>query len=145
MNSNQNIFIFTAGDPAARAHLADSISNPIDLSRVSEFFDLKDRELVSQINSEHGLYAWGAIPGTQNNPRWGQIKAGDWMLCVFDSTYHYVAQVTAKFENEKFAKDLAKYNCGFNDAYQLLSKNAAVELYQQIKKNPSLGQGRSIF
>lgn len=106
MNSNQNIFIFTAGDPAARAHLADSISNPIALSRVLEFFDLKDRELVSQINSEHGLYAWGAIPGAQNNPRWGQIKAGDWMLCVFDSTYHYVAQVTAKFENEKFAKEV---------------------------------------
>ena len=47
--------------------------------------------------------------------------------------------------NEKFAKDLAKCNCGFSDAYQLLSKNAAVELYRQIKKNPSLGQGRSIF
>ena len=106
MNSNQNIFIFTAGDPAARSHLADSISNPIDLSRVSEFFDLKDRELVSQINTEHGLYAWGAIPGPQNNPRWDQIKAGDWMLCVFDSTYHFVAQVTAKFENEKFAKEV---------------------------------------
>ena len=106
MYSNQNIFIFTAGDPSARAHLADSISNPIDLSRVLEFFDLKDRELVSQINSEHGLYAWGAIPGVQNNPRWGQIKAGDWMLCVFDSTYQYVAQVAAKFENQKFAKEV---------------------------------------
>jgi hypothetical protein len=54
LNSNQNIFIFTAGEPAARAHLADSIANPIDESRVLEFFDLKDRELVSQINSEHG-------------------------------------------------------------------------------------------
>lgn len=106
MNSNQNIFIFTAGDSAARSHLADSISNPIDESRVLEFFDLKDRELVSQINSEHGLYAWGAIPGVQNNPRWGQIKAGDWMLCVFDSTYQYVAQVVAKFENQKFAKEV---------------------------------------
>lgn len=106
MNSNQNIFIFTAGDSAARAHLADSISNPIDQDRVLQFFDPKDRELVSQINSEHGLYAWGAIPGVQNNPRWSQIKAGDWMLCVFDSTYQYVAQVVAKFENEKFAKEV---------------------------------------
>jgi hypothetical protein len=106
VNSNQNIFIFTAGDSAARAHLADSISNPIDQNRVLQFFDPKDRELVSQINSEHGLYAWGAIPGVQNNPRWSQIKAGDWMLCVFDSTYQYVAQVVAKFENEKFAKEV---------------------------------------
>ena len=106
MNSNQNIFIFTAGDSAARSHLADSISNPIDQNRVLEFFDQKDRELLSQINSEHGLYAWGAVPGVQNNPRWDQIKAGDWMLCVFDSTYQYVAQVVAKFENEKFAKEV---------------------------------------
>ena len=106
MNSNQNIFIFTAGDSAARSHLADSISSPIDQNRVLEFFDQKDRELLSQINSEHGLYAWGAVPGVQNNPRWDQIKAGDWMLCVFDSTYQYVAQVVAKFENEKFAKEV---------------------------------------
>ena len=106
MNSNQNIFICTAGDSAARSHLADSITNPIDESRVLELFDLKDRELVSQINSEHGLYAWGAIPSVQNNPRWGQIKAGDWMLCVFDSTYQYVAQVVAKFENQKFTKEV---------------------------------------
>lgn len=106
MNSNQNIFIFTAGDPAARAHLVDSILMPIDQNRVLEFFDLDDRELVSRINTEHGLYAWGAVPGVQNNPRWSQIKAGDWMLCVFDSTYQYVAQVVAKFDNQKFAKEI---------------------------------------
>jgi hypothetical protein len=79
VNSNQNIFVFTAGDTAARAHLADSISNPIDQNRVLEFFDLNDREIVSQINFEHGLYAWGAIPGVQNNPRWDQIKNGDFI------------------------------------------------------------------
>ena len=28
------------------------------------------------------------------------------MLCVFDSTYQYVAQVVAKFENQKFAKEV---------------------------------------
>ena len=106
MNSNQNIFIFTAGDSAARAHLADSITNPIDQNRVLEFFDLNDREIVSKINIEHGLFAWGAIPGVQNNPRWGQIKDGDWMLCVFDSTYQFVAQVVAKFDNQKFAKEV---------------------------------------
>jgi 5-methylcytosine-specific restriction protein B len=106
LNSNQNIFIFTAGDPAARAHLVDSILMPIDQNRVLEFFDLDDRELVSRINTEHGLYAWGAVPGVQNNPRWSQIKAGDWMLCVFDSTYQYVAQVVAKFDNQKFAKEI---------------------------------------
>jgi hypothetical protein len=106
LNSIPNIFIFTAGDSAARAHLADSISNPIDQNRVLEFFDLNDREIVSQINSEHGLFAWGAVPGVQNNPRWGQIKAGDWMLCVFESTYQYVAQVVAKFDNQKFAKEI---------------------------------------
>ncbi len=106
MNSNQNIFIFTAGDSAARGHLADSIFNPIDQSRILDFFDLDDQLSVNQINSEHGLYAWGAVPGVQNNPRWGQIKAGDWMLCVFDATYQYVSQVIAKFENEKFAKEV---------------------------------------
>lgn len=106
LNPNQNIFIFTAGDSAARVHLADSISKPIDQSRVLEFFDLHDRESISQINLEHGLYAWGAIPGIQNNSRWDQIKAGDWMLCVFDSTYQYVAQVIVKFDNQEFAREV---------------------------------------
>jgi len=101
-----NIFIFTAGDSAARAHLSDSISKPIDPNRVLELFDPNDQEIVSQINLKHGLFAWGAIPGVQNNPRWDQIKAGDWMLCVFDSTYQYVAQVVAKFDNQKFAKEV---------------------------------------
>jgi MoxR-like ATPase len=106
VNSDQGIFIFTAGDQAARAHLFDSIENPLDLQRVIDHFEVRDHAAIKGINEKHGLYAWGAVPGERNNPTWELIKIGDWMLCVYESTYHFVAQVAAKYENKSFAKDV---------------------------------------
>jgi 5-methylcytosine-specific restriction enzyme A len=46
----------------------------------------------------------GAIPGLRNTPTWETMERGDYILCVYDSTYHYVARVLAKYENERFAR-----------------------------------------
>jgi predicted restriction endonuclease len=32
------------------------------------------------------------------------MARGDYVLCVYDSTYHYVARVLAKYDNERFAR-----------------------------------------
>ena len=102
----QQIFIFTAGDAAARAHLEDSITQPIDLQKVRAHSQPEYRAVLQNIHDEQGLYAWGAVPGKQNTPRWESMKPGDWVLCVFSSTYHFVAQVKTKLENKELATSI---------------------------------------
>src|SRR5918994_4463302 len=99
------IFIFTAGNPEARQHLMDSIRNPIDLDKVFGSFPSTDREELERIREEgNGFYAWGAVPGLRNIPTWETMERGDYVLCVYDSTYGYVARVLAKYQNERFAR-----------------------------------------
>lgn len=102
----EQLFVFTAGNAAARSHLDDSIRKPVDLDKAILHFSGDDAERVRSIAAEHGLYAWGAVPGPQNTPRWKSIKPGDWMLCVFGNRYRYVAQVVAAYDNEGFANDI---------------------------------------
>src|ERR1700722_20301213 len=84
--AQKRLFVFTAGNSAARAHLDDSIRNPVDLDRALAHFSGDDKEQIRAI-AEHGLYAWGAIPGPQNTPRWEAMQSGDWVLCVFEHRY----------------------------------------------------------
>src|SRR5215203_1423621 len=99
------IFIFTAGKPEAQQHLVDSIKNPIDEETVFGSFASAHQEELKRIREEsNGFYAWGAVPGLRNTPTWETMERGDYVLCVYDSTYHFVARVLAKYENEKFAR-----------------------------------------
>src|SRR5688572_33359610 len=77
--SGPQIFIFTAGNADAQAHLADSIESPIELDRALRTFPSEAETEIRRISeSANGLYAWGAVPGQQNTPRWNQMKVGDW-------------------------------------------------------------------
>ena len=99
------IFVFTAGNPEARQHLLDSIQNPIDKAVVLDTFAAADRKKLERIQAEgNGFYAWGAVSGLRNTPTWETMERGDYVLCVYDSTYRYVARVLAKYENERFAR-----------------------------------------
>lgn len=104
-SSTRQIFVFTAGDPAARAHLDDSIRQSISLelartATISEF-----HPLLEKIHEEQtGLYAWGAVPGKMNNPLYRAMKDGDWVLCSYDKTFHYIAQVINKVESRSLAE-----------------------------------------
>jgi len=102
----KQIFIFTAGNSEARQHLEISIKNPINLETIIEFFEPEDQEELRLINSEHGIYAWGAIPGLSNERLWNEIKPNDYVLCVYENTYHYVANVLKKCRNKKCAQAL---------------------------------------
>lgn len=98
-------FVFTAGNPAARAHLDDSIISPVPVETIIDFFATdEDRAQIQAINDAQGLYAWGAVPGVRNVPSWESMQADDWVLCVYGNTYHYVARVLTKHHNPEAAR-----------------------------------------
>ena len=98
------IFIFTAGNAAARSHLDNSILNSIAPDLIYDNFPENDREALGTIEQEHGFFAWGAVPGPQNSNRWRRLEKGDWVLCVYDSRYQFAARVLAKFDNANCAR-----------------------------------------
>lgn len=102
----EQIFIFTAAKKEAQIHLEVSIRNQIPLPRALENFPVEDHERIKQISESDGLFAWGAIPGDQNIPRWNRMAPGDWVLCVYDNYYHYLAQVIEKYNNKLFAREI---------------------------------------
>jgi 5-methylcytosine-specific restriction endonuclease McrA len=99
------IFVFTAGNPVAQQHLEDSIENPIAEAKVFGSFASTHREELERIREEgNGFYAWGAVPGLRNIPNWETMERGDYVLCAYNNTYHYVARVLAKYDNQRFAR-----------------------------------------
>jgi 5-methylcytosine-specific restriction endonuclease McrA len=129
------IFVFTAGNPEARKHLADSIQSPIDDPRAKVFgnFDELHHKELARIKEEgRGFYAWGAVPGTRNIPTWEQMERGDFVLCVYDATYRYVARVLAKYDNPKRAESI----WGTNDERQtwryMYFLSEPIEIYQPL-------------
>ena len=101
------IFIFTAGNPEARRHLDDSIKSPISSEKIFSTFEESRHDELRRIQSDgNGFYAWGAEPGPQNISRWEKISTGDYVFCVFDNRYRFLSKVVAKYDNEKFAKQV---------------------------------------
>ncbi len=81
-----HLFVFTAGNPEARQHLADTIENPIDDKSVFDCFDESHHEELERIKDEgQGFYAWGAVWGIRNVPTWEQMERDDFVLCVYAS------------------------------------------------------------
>jgi len=100
-----DIFIFTAGEPAARSHLDDSIKNPVSPDKIFNNFEQVHHSQLQTIQKEgEGFFAWGAVPGPQNKPRWEAMNMGDHVLCVYDNSYRYIARVIGKFNNQRAAE-----------------------------------------
>ena len=78
----KQIFVFTAGNPAARQHLDDSIINPVKEEILAQH---TPKELAAKIpefkTKAGGVYAWGAEPGPQNESRWNAMQPGDKRFC----------------------------------------------------------------
>jgi hypothetical protein len=99
------IFVFTARKPKAQRNLAISIKNRINEKTVFGSFAPSLREELERISDEgNGFYAWGAVPGPKNTPNWKAMERGDYVLCMYGKTYHYVARVLARYNNERFAR-----------------------------------------
>jgi hypothetical protein len=100
------LYVFTAGNPAARQHLADTVLHPIDRDRVLKHLgEGKTSELEGR-SSDGRLYAWGALP-TENLIRvWDGLSEGDHVLVYYEGTYHLASTVTEKLHSAALAKDL---------------------------------------
>lgn len=100
-----SLFVFTAGDRAAREHLDGSIRKAIPLSVIENH--LSQTELASAKHAASvagGIYAWGATPGPRNIPTWKQMEEGDFVLTVYDSRYRFYSKVISKIHNKNAAK-----------------------------------------
>src|SRR5215218_4955093 len=101
------IFVFTAGNQAARQHLADSIKHSICRNEIFANFAEVHHEELRRIEREgNGFYAWGAQPGPGNHRSWDAMNRGDLVLCVYDNTYRYAAWVLAKYDNPDLARSV---------------------------------------
>jgi len=99
------LFVFVAGTPEAQRHVAGTIENPIDKAVVFNSFPPAYREELESIREGgNGFYAWGAVPGEMNTPRWEAMESGDYVLSSYGNAYHYAARVLAKYDNWRFAE-----------------------------------------
>ena len=127
------IFVFTAGNPEARQQIVDYIQNPVEDAVVFGNFDEPHHEELQRIRDEgRGFYAWGAVHGIRNFPTWEQMERGDFILCVYDSAYRYVARLLAKYDNSECAEAI----WGTNDKGQtwryMYFLTEPIEVYQPL-------------
>lgn len=100
----RQIFIFTAGDKKARAHLDESILNPVPFARMQEALGHSQTEYYrSLIPDEEGFHAWGAVPGPVNQRTWNAMQVGDLVLTVYGNRYHFLSSVIGKLDNPGLA------------------------------------------
>jgi len=100
----RQIFIFTAGDKNARAHLDDSILNAVPFDWMRETLGQEQTDYYrSLLPGEEGFYAWGAVPGPVNRRTWNAMQVGDLVLTVYDNRYHFLSSVVGKFDNPALA------------------------------------------
>ena len=101
------LFVFTAGMAAARAHIKDSISAPVSFSKLEAALPAPEAAYVkSLLPDDRGFFAWGAIPGEKNIPTWEAMSEGDIVLTAYDNHYRYVSSVLFKLHNPALAKSI---------------------------------------
>jgi hypothetical protein len=101
------LFVFTAGVPAARKHISDSISAPVKLSKLDDSLEPHEASYVrSLLSSDEGFFAWGAVPGEKNIPTWEAMSEGDIVLTAYNNHYRYVSSVLFKLHSRELAKSI---------------------------------------
>ena len=104
----KQIFIFTAGGTLPREHLSASIDNSINPELIYYYQIGKLNEnMVNKIDAgNNNFYAWGAVPGVQNKNNWNSLNEGDYVLTVYENTYHYISRVLGKINHPELAKKI---------------------------------------
>lgn len=98
-----NIFVLTAGNPAARQRLRDTVENPIPKEKVEKHFSGNELDQVQKIEAEDRYYAWAATPGRSNIRNWKSIEIGDHILVYQHGKYTYYAKAIFKARNRELA------------------------------------------
>ena len=108
----RQLFVFTAGDAAARKHLSDSVTAPAPIALLDECLDPDQAAFLRPLlDDAQGFFAWGAVPGPRNVPMWNAMQVGDVVLTVFDNRYRFASSVIGKVHSA----DLAKRIWGVDD------------------------------
>ena len=103
----QQLFVFTAGNKAARVHLDDSINWPVSSTLLDDYLEPDQAQsLKSLLPNPQSFYAWGAVPGPKNMPMWNAMQKGDVVLTVFDNHYHYISSVISKVHSFDLARKI---------------------------------------
>ena len=113
------IFIFTAGQSAARAHLDDSIISPVDLSKLEGTFlestgeqdNLMNRKELENFVGDKNIFCWGSMPTEKNYNTWSRMNIGDYVICVYENRYRFISRLKKRLNSF----DLAKYIWGLDD------------------------------
>ena len=113
------IFIFTAGQSAARAHLDDSIISPVDLRKLEGTFlestgeqdNLMNRKELENFVGDKNIFCWGSMPTEKNYNTWSRMNIGDYVICVYENRYRFISRLKKRLNSF----DLAKYIWGLDD------------------------------
>lgn len=101
------LYVFTAGVAAARAHIEDSISNPVDFAMLAEVLPKHEAGYMKRLlEGSKGFYAWGAVPGQKNIPNWESMREGDIVLAAYDGRYRYISSVVLKLHSPRLAESI---------------------------------------
>lgn len=100
----RQIFIFTAGDKNARAHLQKSILKAVPFDWMQDALGHDQTDYYrSLLPGEEGFYSWGAVPGPVNRRTWNAMRVGDLVLTVYGNQYHFLSSVVGKFDSPTLA------------------------------------------
>lgn len=101
------IFVFTAGNLAAREHLNDSIKSSVSSTLLDKHLPVEQASYLKSLLAEpSGVFAWGAVPGPRNKPTWDSMQVGDIALTVYENRYRYVSTVIAKLHQRALAEEI---------------------------------------
>ncbi|CAN5751786.1 hypothetical protein BH10BAC3_BH10BAC3_11840 [soil metagenome] len=101
----ENVFVFTASDKSAQLHLKDTIESSINEALIIKHLSLKDFTDLKKISGGE-YYAWGAVPGPNNERNYGLMNIGDFVLVYYDKAYHYYSKVICKITSINLAKEI---------------------------------------
>jgi hypothetical protein len=105
-DTDKQLFVITASNPEASAHVGKSIASPIDSSLCQKHFKAEQWKQVAQLSRDGKFYAWGALPGQRNLPNWEKMRPGDYVLLYQNGQYTFHTTVISKYRNANFARAL---------------------------------------
>ena len=131
------IFIFTAGQSAARAHLDDSIISPVDLSKLEGTFlestgeqdNLMNRKELENFVGDKNIFCWGSMPTEKNYNTWSRMNIGDYVICVYENRYRFISRLKKRLNSliDSMYKDIIS----IDENVQILTK----QIYHLTKDN----------
>jgi hypothetical protein len=99
-----NIYVFTVGNPVAKAHVDDSFISGVASSLLVDQFPWTLLDEIQRLAG--GLYAWGSLEGKRNVANWNKLQQGDFVICAENGRYHYIARVVHKEHNQPAAQSI---------------------------------------